>query len=60
MFPPGAPSRFDAVLAVLGVSVVVAAAAVASGVPITVVGAATSVVGGAALFEGLVRNPPTG
>lgn len=58
MLPPGSPSRFDAVLAVLGVGVVAGVAALLSGIPATVAGATTSVIGGVALFEGLVRNPP--
>lgn len=58
MLPPGCPSRFDAVLAVLGVGVLAGAAGLASGIPAILAGAATSVIGGVALFEGLVRNPP--
>ncbi|SHG75822.1 hypothetical protein [Halobaculum gomorrense] len=60
MLPTDAPSRPDALLAVVGVALVAATlATVAFGMPFRVTGAAGSVIGAVAIADGVFRNPPT-
>ena len=57
--PPDAPTRFDFLLLFMGVSLLVGLAVGAlAAVPMRVAGSAGSLLAGAALVDGLVRNPP--
>ncbi|WP_129112914.1 hypothetical protein [Halegenticoccus tardaugens] len=59
IIPPAAPTRFDLILLLVG-AILFAGGAVGllSAIPLYVAGGVSSLAAGAALFEGLVRNPP--
>lgn len=60
MLPTDAPGRPDALLAIIGASVVVPlVATLAFGLPFAVTGPVGALVGGAAMLDGMLRNPPT-
>jgi len=60
VLPTDAPSRPDALLALVGAALATAVVAtVAFGLPFRVTGAAGSLVGAVAIADGVFRNPPT-
>ncbi|MFC7096804.1 hypothetical protein [Halobaculum marinum] len=60
MLPTDAPTRPDALLALIAASLLAAAVATAAfGLPLRVTAPAGSVVGAVAIADGVFRNPPT-
>lgn len=60
LIPPAAPTRFDVILFVIGATLLTGGVAgMVSAVPLYLASAVSSLIASVALFEGLVRNPPT-
>ncbi|SEO25791.1 hypothetical protein SAMN04487948_101378 [Halogranum amylolyticum] len=60
LVPPAAPTRFDLILFVVGATLLTGGlAGVLSTIPLYAASAVSSLVASVALFDGMVRNPPT-
>jgi hypothetical protein len=58
--PPAAPTRFDLMLVLIGLSLIVGGlVGVLSTVPLYLTSAASSLAASAVVYEGIFRNPPT-
>lgn len=60
-FPAGVPTRFDLLLFVVGAALLAGGLAwVLSPISLLPASVGSSLVAGLAMFDGLIRNPPTG
>jgi hypothetical protein len=60
-FPAGVPTRFDLLLFVVGAALLSGGLAwVLSPISLVPASVGSSLVAGLAMFDGLIRNPPTG